>query len=367
MRHPARTIPFTELRSGLLYQYDNDNVTRQIDGDLEMYTYSKRCVYEKRWNFFTEISRGIILDAANDNVVATPFVKFWNYGERPEIPALPFEVFGKEDGSLIVIWWHDGKWRCSTKGSFTSDQAVAAQKFITYHAEQQLWRGCTYLAEYVGPSNRIVLQYEKEELILLGGYTEHGSEFDYALLDMVAFNLGWRVATRHQFDSFAHLVATAPTLPATQEGFVVRFANGYRLKVKGDEYCRLHRCISNVTPLAIWEAMVAGADMEAMRRELPEEFWVDFDFIRNALAGKVDAIVDSAKIVAGITKHFSDKELGIHLQEGRNADVRSYIFPLRKQGEAKVRTMALKAVRPTGNHLEGYRPSSAMQRVEGEA
>jgi len=47
--------------------------------------------------------------------------------------------------------------------------------------------------------------------------------------------------------------------------------------------------------------------------------------------------------------------------------VRSYIFPLRKQGEAKVRAMALKAVRPKGNHLEGYRPSSAMQRVEGDA
>lgn len=363
--HPARKLTYAELVAGLAAANDNGHVNVQEDGALRMYTYSKSAVYDKAWTPFTEMARGLILDHANENVVATPFVKFWNYGERPEIPNLPFEVFEKVDGSLIVIWHHNGRWRCSTKGSFNSDQAVAAQRLLESANTTILSPGETYLAEYVGPQNRIVVSYEKEELVLLGAYCADGVEYNYVALDMLGAFLRWRVADRHHYDSFTALLSTAPSLPATQEGFVVRFANGYRLKIKGDEYCRLHRCISNVTPLAIWDAMQSGADLDAMRRELPEEFWADFDFIRHALNVRLANLRNDIADYVHLHADKSDKELGLVLHTVP-AHVRSYLFPYRKHGSLQGRAWQnlYRQVRPTGNVLEGYRPSSAMLRVD---
>lgn len=372
--HPARGIPYAELLAGLTAANYNGHVNVQEDGSLRMYTYSKSCVYDRQWNDFTKMARGLILDVANDNVVATPFPKFFNCGERdykgygtddpaPEIPDLPFEVYEKVDGSLIVIWHYNGQWRCSTKGSFTSEQAAAAQRLLDASPQDLLWPGTTYLTEYVGPHNRIVVPYECEDLVLIGAYYADGNELPHENICGLASDLGWQAANRYSFLSFSELVATAVCLPATQEGFVVRFSNGYRLKIKGDEYCRLHRCISNVTPLAIWEAMAAGADLDAMRRELPEEFWVDFDTIRGTLELQATMMVATTAREAAAVADKSDKEVGLRLG---SFSYPRLVFPLRKQGEAKIRAMALKAVRPKGNHLEGYRPSSAMQRVEAE-
>jgi RNA ligase len=131
----------------------------------------------------------------------------------------------------------------------------------------------------------------------------------------------------------------------------------------------LHRLISNVTPLAIWEAMSAGADMDAMRRELPEEFWEDFDFIREELEASKAMLVLRTFNTWHETKDLSDKELGLRLGE-ISADIRPFLWERRKckpegiEGNLRTRASLYRLIRPTGNQLEGYRRSSAMQRVE---
>jgi hypothetical protein len=53
---------------------------------------------------------------ATKRIVATPFPKFFNAGEHNgTIPALPFEVFEKVDGSLGILYHFDGAWGASTK------------------------------------------------------------------------------------------------------------------------------------------------------------------------------------------------------------------------------------------------------------
>lgn len=368
MTHPSRTLPFRELVGGLTAANEAGLVNVQRDGDLALYTYSKSAVYERVWTPFTEMARGLILDLAAELVMATPFPKFFNVGERPEIPALPFEVFEKLDGSLIIAF-HDGtRWRAATKGSFKSEQAQWAQERLAYQGTDDMHPGWTYLFEYVGPENKIVVHYDESELILLGVYNEQGLEAIHDTLTHIGWTLGVGVAARYSYDSIADLMAIAGSLPANMEGFVIRFSNGYRLKVKGDEYCRLHRLVSNVTPLAIWEAMAANDKVSDIRRELPEEFWGDFDAIHDALSRKVDAIVSEAKRATDDAAHLSDKDIGLRLNEYPE-HIRGFIFPLRKHGDfvGRARTALYRAVRPTGNRLEGYQPSSAMQRVEEAA
>lgn len=180
--------------------------------------------------------------------------------------------------------------------------------------------------------------------------------------------LGWRAATSHHYDSVAALVATMPTLPANQEGSVLRFSNGLRLKVKGDEYKRIHALISRCTPLAMWEAMRAGTDLEALRRDLPEEFWADFDAIRETLADRLTEVLGQVEYLADGISHLSDKEVGLALRTFPKI-LQGLIFPYRNGtlDSPRVRDVLFRIVRPTGNKLPNYTPSYAINRAMDEA
>ncbi len=373
--HPARSISYGELIEGLHAAHADKLVRVSRLGDHSLWCYSERAVYERIWSPITLMARGLILDERRECVVATPLPKFFNLGERGDqaLPDCPFEVFEKLDGSLIIIW-HDGEvWRTATKGSLNSDQAVQAAAWLRGRDLSTLRLGTTYLAEYVAPLNRIVVPYEREELVLLAMYDEEGREPLYPLLQVVADQLGWRLAERHEFATLADLIAHAGTLPATAEGFVLRFTDGTRLKIKGEEYRRIHALISRCTPLAMWEAMQAGDDLAVIRDQLPDEFLPDFDTITNILAERVNVISANVEDEAAEVAAWTDKEIGLAMHERwPDPTIRSMIFPYRKTsgdllGNQKSRSAIFRAIRPTSNVLEGYTPSYAMNRVAEEA
>ena len=372
LRHGARLVPFDVLQANLQDARDRRLVYERRGPDgLVLYVYAEACVYEGAWDDTTVLARGLILDPAASKVVATPFPKFFNVGERGDtLPDLPFETGEKLDGSLIIIFHHAGRWRTATKGAFESAQALWAQARLDGHDLSALVPGTTYLAEAVYPENRIVVRYDEPALVLLAAYAEDGEELSPEAVEGVAASLGWRVARRYAFASISDLVAHAKTLPRSEEGFVLRFANGLRVKAKGDEYKRIHALISRVTPLAMWDAMAAGDDMETIRRELPEEFWGDFDAIVGLLEGARTGLIARVAALAAELAGLSDKEVGLRLGS-LDPELRGFVFPYRNSGgdlmAGRHRQALFRAIRPTANVLAGYRPSYAMNRVMDEA
>ena len=98
--------------------------------------------------------------------------------------------------------------------------------------------------------------------MMLAAYDGSGRELTYPEIRTASRALGWRSAHRHEFANMTAMVSHAAALPRDTEGYVVRFSNGLRLKLKGAEYRRIHALISRCTPLAMWEALAAGDDME---------------------------------------------------------------------------------------------------------
>ena len=283
---------------------------------------------------------------------------------------MPFEIFEKLDGSLITLYWHDGAWRAATKGSFASSQAAWAAEWLSRCDLSALVPGTTYLTEAIYPENRIVIRYERSGLTLLAAYAEDGLELSYDELADVAGALDWPLARRHPASSLSELAAHVRELPATAEGFVLRFANGHRLKIKGDEYLRIHRLVSNVTPLALWAALQADDDMAAIRRDLPEEFWDDFDRISLLLNQRAETLIaDVAKTCADLAS-LSDKEVGLRLAEIPDP-ARRFVFSYRKSNgdllSGRMRQALFREIRPQGNRLEGYMPSAAINRIQDDA
>jgi RNA ligase len=277
-------------------------------------------------------------------------------------------VFEKLDGSLIIVFYHNGRWKTATKGSFKSSQAVWAAERLP--KPDILIPGITYLFEAIYPENRIVVHYDYEGLVLLGCYRKDGTEAPYDNVDLSAMFLGVGSARKHDYSSISDLIAVTGTLGPNEEGFVIRFQSGLRLKLKGEEYCRIHRLISRVTPLAMWDAMKNGDDLNEIRKQLPEEFWHDFDTIIGLLSGKIKWVVSRVMNYCYPIAGLSDKEVGLSLDKAPE-EIRSFIFPYRRNNgdllSGRAREHIFRSIRPTGNFLEGYKPSSSMNKITEEA
>jgi len=242
---------------------------------LTIYNYTEKAQYEKHWTPETLMCRGLILDNAGE-IIARPFPKFFNLSEMPEEwkpPAEPFTVQRKEDGSLGILYPAGDRWAIATRGSFTSEQAVHATQVFTERYAHLPWRhDVTYLFEIIYPENRIVLDYgDQDELILLAVLDKEPGK-DLPLPDWFPR----RADPRGDLAVLDTLVAWAKEPVENEEGFVVRFESGLRLKIKYDEYVRLHRYLTGTTARSVWELLSTGANIDELVQRVPEEFaeWV---------------------------------------------------------------------------------------------
>lgn len=353
--------------SGLLRRQDRDN--------LSLYCYSKKTVIEGAWDEYTILARGLIIKDKKQ-LVALPFPKFFNYSEvvnKPDFrqPIERWDVYEKMDGSLGIIYW-DGEWKVATKGSMNSEQSKWAKSYVDcYIKTENLQKNHTYLAEILYTENKIVVDYRgKEGLVLLGGYDINDySELGKDFLDVVADSSGFYRPNNFKFDGINEMLNTAYALSKDEEGFVIHWPkSGLRLKVKGEEYLRLHRAISGLSPLRVWEALVLQKD-EEMRGNLPEEFWQDFDKMRSLLKRHYEAKKDHLCFEYGQTCKMSNKELGLAINSGKfNSEVTKFLFSVRKGDfySQRIQEKFWNLVRPDGNVLPGYSKSDTLSRVEEE-
>lgn len=248
--------------------------------DLWIYNYTQECVFKKKWDDITTQCRGLILDK-NGTVVARPFEKFFNYREQNiSLPEGTPSIYKKIDGSLIIVASWEGHLIVATRGSFISDQARLAEKLILSN-DDLLYMinhsdNFTYLFELVGPNNRIVCTYDKDKLILLTVIStwsglEHNLNYyrHYTFIEVVEeYKIDWNENAIEKLKSLNL---------QNEEGFVLKWKNGFRLKVKFDDYIRLHRLLTGLNERAVWEYLKEGENIQDLRKNVPEEFiqWLD--------------------------------------------------------------------------------------------
>jgi RNA ligase len=260
------------LEKGLVVKNDHPTLP------LSIYNYSRTCQYENKWDDITKMCRGLILDKEG-NVIAKAFNKFFNYEELTlnDIPEESFEVFEKLDGSLGILFWYQGKWILSSKGSFTSDQSIKGRDILNkkYNVEV-LPKGYTTVVEIIYPENRIVCDYGvDEELVVLSMVSNaNGKELDYD--SMMSINEVSGFPTIKKYDGITDYDTLKDKINANREGYVIRFKNGFRMKIKGEEYVRLHRILTGFSNVDIWEYLKDGKNIDELLDRVPDEFdkWV---------------------------------------------------------------------------------------------
>lgn len=210
--------------------------------------------------------------------------------KRLNISAKKYDITVKENSnffandilvhnSYIGVFRHNGEMVVNSKGSFTSPYTIEAKRILEEKYPRFVERfgngfnsskvyPFTYCFELIG-FEQIVVNYPEPDLILTGIISKKtGNDFtgrwDFVKYDELKkvqkFNgLDWKNVKQLNWEN--------------KEGFVVRFSNGQRCKIKFEDYLKLHRQMTNLSTTGIWEALRAGVPVSSILNDVPDEFY----------------------------------------------------------------------------------------------
>ena len=212
--------------------------------------------------------RGLVLNSEDYSLVARAFSRFYNWGEvADEMPLFDWSscvAHEKVDGSLVLIYYFDGRWHANTRGSFGTwplfnDEYVAKyyglpKEFkwsdgflkalgVNSLEELNLDKSITYVAEFCSLWNKVVRTYTEPCMYML---TRFAGEEELGPIEHGAFRKleSYSLKSVHDVQNF---VTDHPE--ATFEGIVVKDECNRRWKLKNPRYVALHHMKGNGTEL----------------------------------------------------------------------------------------------------------------------
>jgi len=289
MVHVSQIFSVDDLR----HEMDEGWVRSQVNEDntLSVYNYTEAAQYKRRWNNVTLNCRGLILDNYM-NIVARPWKKFFNFGERPLLFSTddPVEVTDKKDGSLGILYRHPmtGDWKIATRGSFLSEQAIHATKVWDdkYSHIVIANEGLTVLFEIIYPDNRIVLEYDFDDLVLLGS-VQNKYGWYYGPQETAGM-INWPGPVTEVFE-YRTLNECFGVHRKNAEGLIIR-AGSEMVKLKQEDYVALHKLVTGLNEKAVWERLKAGETRDSICASLPDEFHGFVDNVADDLEEKFRVI-----------------------------------------------------------------------------
>lgn len=273
-------------------------------GNLSLFKYTEKCVYDKAWNKTNERCRGIVFDTSTGTIVCKPFHKFFNVGERPntsmKVLAHKIKRMGipqatvKMDGSMVAIFHYDGEWRTATPGSLESPQAqYAKRKLLPKYRFETLPIDLTYVCEMIAPWDREckVCHYgDRDELIVLAAFENKWEQIEVPRQQvlLLAEKAGLPVVEEYPLDPEDPL--NTP-IPDGKEGYVAKFDDGFRVKVKSRWFMHWHRLADQVSYKRVAELLEkAEGDIAYILKEAPETIRDKVDDVAGYIMGKKQRI-----------------------------------------------------------------------------
>ena len=286
-------------------QYGDVNA-REYD-DLLIFSYNTIAQYKGEWNFFERVSRGLIIHKETGEIVARPFDKFFNWFQQGRRASGHIVVvLEKMDGSLGILYRHQGQFKIATRGTLDSEQALWATKHLNDNYDlSELDESLTLLFEIIYPENRVVVDYGGfEGLVLLAARNRFTGDYIPFFPDVyeLAEKYGFMTPQVHSFNNITEILEATDTLDETEEGWVVEFSDGERYKFKGDRYLELHKLITEISKKRVLVA-IRDNTLNYILDTIPDEFlrdiktWIaEIEEDKAALEAKIEtAYEDSPK------------------------------------------------------------------------
>ena len=325
---------------------------------MKIYKYSRTFQYEDAWTPLMRTMRGAVYsnDGRKLNVNMN---KFFNYNEKnADIGTDSFEIEQKLDGSMVQAFLWRGNAIVTTMGSFNSPQAINAREFISkQYGFAWMLPNITYVFEWMDPNNFTTLRYDgPQNLVLLSTFTNTNSSTEFGS------HRGWgwkgdrvqRVTVTT--DNFEDIAAT---IQNNEEGFVIRYlhekVNGQhaRVKIKGEEFQRLHRTRWNLNEKRVWQSMFVWTEQQRtdLVTSLDEEAKIWYENVERRLRSEFDKLMSEAAMY--LTNAQEATQHGIKLHEYVQSNVpplyQTYVFLGGDLDNPKVVRLLAKHIEPMGN------------------
>lgn len=331
---------------------------RTDDGNFAIYTYTDKCVFEKHWDSITLNSRGHIFDVNTGERIACTFSKFFNLGEREEVSFnklpwdKPYEVYEKLDGWLGTLYRYGQKFYVASRGSFYSAGAKWASSFI-----QQKDLGCindevTLVFEIITPEQKIILDYGGERnLYILAAFNRYtGEEYERKTVEEWSKKIGVPIVKKYDSLKIEDCLDIARNVQE-KEGFVIRFSNGIRVKVKTDWYCKIAKIMANLTPISMWECMKEGKVSKEYLIDIPEELENLANEYKNKLEKQYEFVLEKILTTSSLLLNKyknSRKELAIALKK-EGPIIRRSCFVILDKKDKCINDIVMEVIYPKSN------------------
>lgn len=269
------------------------------------FKYTAQAIYSSRWNRVTLHARGHVFNVSTGECVLRPWDKFFNFNELvlPDGSFTPiyhasaeegmffpqnnksktlqgelghFIATDKLDGSLCIAGLVDGKPMVTSSGAIHSEHSEWSRKWLEGHDILGKFEpGCTYMFETIADIFLHPIRYNYEGCTLLGiidNATGNEMRFDY--VERIAQK--WNIATPQRLDvtSLEDAQKFVSKLSANKEGIVITFENGFKVKMKGEEFLKVHKLFHGLTPGFLMENFDIETTTfpESIMSVIPEEF-----------------------------------------------------------------------------------------------
>jgi len=285
--------------------YDEGWLIKQLHPtkDLTIWNYSRQTQWEDHWDEITLMCRGLVTNSKGE-IVSRCLRKFFNWEQllsvNYPIPNETFELFEKMDGQLGLLFWYEDEWIFASRGSFTSIYAEKGMQMLMKNSDYtMLDHDYTYVFEIIFKEGRIVCHYDYEGLVMLAAiHIEKGFELD--IYEWEFEDLGFQLVKR--YDGMKDFQTLKESIGDDAEGYVIKFLSGYRMKIKGDEYCRLHSIITKISSRDVWKYLKDDLPMTLLLDHVPDEFdkWIH---------DQINAMTKSYAMIEGRVKHTYESEI----------------------------------------------------------
>jgi len=367
---------------------NRENLNTKEKGDLILFDYNKIIQFKQDWDEISLQARGIVFNKKTGEIIARGFSKFFNYeelhgeaGKRLPKAFQPnfegdFIVLNKLDGSMGLTYSYKDEWHINTRGAFESDQAVWAKKWFDKNIKtDKMSKSFTYIFEIIYPDNRIVVDYGKKEMLSLIGMIDKrdGSEESYHSMKAHSHFMGCEITERYYFEKFEDIFTARDKLTMNEEGYVITFRNGYKFKLKGEEYCKVHRMLSSLTPLHFWRS-IDLTDFKIPKEfivALPEEFKETVDSLKEITESshqkEYNRILEMvSKVPSFDNSENPKKDRYFWLEDNFGGTDVGQILGVLDGKEERMRKKIHSELRPTNNNYDNVKIDERLLRILNE-
>ena len=297
-------------------------------------------------------ARSLVFNLRTEEMVLTPFRKFFNLNEvwetSTEVVEVKikyckiFEVSEKMDGSMQSYRWYNGdivgsgSMALDTKNSFR----LEGFEMLTENHKRMLkdFPTVTFIFEYISEKDKHVVPYDyskKKGLYLIGARSViDGEEYSYNVIKDISSCYGIPCCKTYRYNTLSEVLEHLNKMTVRDgEGFVLNI-DGFKLKLKCEDYLQLHRLDDKLSsPNVLIQAYAEGtiddlyANMTPLMKEKNKDIMDTIEKFMYKMRHKIDMNLDEVNMMVRLdgTEEENNKKLHKFINEFVDKDVREYV------------------------------------------